>query len=53
MPKGAEPNKEEITRRAMELADSLYDELPSYPSLVNRLETLMEIFWYKGYQDAQ
>lgn len=53
MPKGAEPNKEEITRRATELADSLYDELPSYPRLVSRLETLMEIFWYKGYQDAQ
>jgi len=45
-----EPNKEEIKQRAQEIADWIYEDHPSFPSIISRLETLMEIYWYKGKQ---
>lgn len=43
-----EPNRKEISKRANEIADWIYDSSPAYDKLIGRLETIMEIFWYKG-----
>lgn len=53
MPKESSPDREEMKRRATELADRLYDELPSYPKLIERLETIFEIYWYMGHNSAE
>ena len=43
-----EPDRDQIANSANEVADWVYEEQPNFPSLVNRLETLFELYWYRG-----
>jgi hypothetical protein len=46
-------DKYNIPAHATEIADWVYEDHPDYPKLVDRLKTIMELYWYRGRDDAQ